>query len=70
LSVDILKKIKLKKTKNKKPVDVGGLSIKCAYQVFIIQILDVVALQLDMKVQFTNFDKLKILKYWMSPNKQ
>jgi hypothetical protein len=28
---------------------------KCAYQAFIIQNLDVVALELGMKVQFANF---------------
>jgi hypothetical protein len=29
--------------------------IKCAYQAFIIQIFDVLALKLSMKVQFANF---------------
>jgi hypothetical protein len=53
LSTDILKK-KIKFF-FKKLVDVNSLPIKCAYQEFIIQNLDVVTLELDIKVQFTNF---------------
>jgi hypothetical protein len=39
----------------KKLVDIGCPPIKCAYQAFIIQNLDVLTLKLDMKVQFANF---------------
>jgi hypothetical protein len=39
----------------KKLLDIGNLPRKCAYQVFIIQKLDVVTVELDMKVQFANF---------------
>jgi hypothetical protein len=41
--------------KKKKLIDIGGLPRKCAYQTFIIQILDVMTLELDIKVQFVNF---------------
>ena len=43
---------------------------KCVYQAFIIQNLNVVILELDMKVQVVNFDKLNTLKYQQSANKQ
>jgi hypothetical protein len=56
--------------KKNKLVDFGSPLRKCAYQAFIIQNLDVVTLELDMKVQFANFDKLNILKYQRSANKQ
>jgi hypothetical protein len=45
----------LKISKYKILVNIGGLSRKCAYHAFIIQNLDVVALELGMKVQFANF---------------
>jgi hypothetical protein len=41
--------------KKKKLIDIGGPPIKCAYQAFIIQNLDVATLELSMKVQFANF---------------
>jgi hypothetical protein len=45
-----------KKLKEKeKLIDIGCPLIKCAYQMFIIQNLDVLTLKLGMKVQFTNF---------------
>jgi hypothetical protein len=50
LFANILKKIKI----NKK-VDLDSLLRKCAYQAIIIQNLDVVTLELGMKVQFANF---------------
>jgi hypothetical protein len=36
-------------------VDFGSLLKKCAYQVFITENLDIVTLELGMKVQFANF---------------
>jgi hypothetical protein len=47
--------------KKKKLIDFGGSSRKCAYEAFIIQNLDVVILELSIKIQFANFDKLNIL---------
>jgi hypothetical protein len=38
----------------KKLIDIGGLPRKCVYQAFIIQNLDVVTLELGMKVQFAD----------------
>jgi hypothetical protein len=38
-----------------KIIDVDGPLLKCAYQAFIIQNLDVMTLELSMKVQFANF---------------
>jgi hypothetical protein len=43
------------KKKKKKLVNIGGPPRKYAYLTFIIQSLDVVALELGMKVQFANF---------------
>jgi hypothetical protein len=51
-----------KKDEKKKLVDISGLPIKCAYQVFIIQNLDVVILELGMKVQFANFWQIEHTK--------
>jgi hypothetical protein len=45
----------LKNKKKQKLVDVGGPPIKYAYQAFIIQNLDIVTLELGMKVQYANF---------------
>jgi hypothetical protein len=41
--------------KKKRLVDSDGPLRKCPYQAFIIQNLDVMTLELDMKVQFANF---------------
>jgi hypothetical protein len=41
--------------KKKKLLDFGGLPKQCAYHASIIQNLNVVTLELDMKVQFGNF---------------
>jgi hypothetical protein len=41
--------------KKKKLVDIDSPLRKCAYQAFIIWNMDVVTLELDMKVQFANF---------------
>jgi hypothetical protein len=49
------KKYLKEKKKKKKLVNIGGPLGNCAYKAFIIQNLDVVALELDMKVQFANF---------------
>ena len=46
LSADTLKKMKKLAIK----IDIDCLPIKCAYQVFIIQNLDVLILELDMKI--------------------
>jgi hypothetical protein len=48
--------------KKKKLVDIGGPPIKCAYHEFIIQNLGVVTLELDMKVQFSNFWQIEHTK--------
>jgi hypothetical protein len=40
---------------NKILISIGCLPMKCAYHAFIIQILDVLTLQLDIKVKFANF---------------
>jgi hypothetical protein len=55
--------------KKKKLIDFGSPLRKCAYQALFIQILDVVILELGIKVQYVNFDKLNILKYWWSVDK-
>ena len=39
----------------KKLINISGPLIKCAYQVFIIQNLNVLTFKLDMKIQFANF---------------
>jgi hypothetical protein len=51
-----LKKLRnFKMNKKKKLIDINSPPRKCAYQAFIIQNLDVVTLELGMKVQFANF---------------
>jgi hypothetical protein len=51
----------LKINEKKKLIDFGRPPRKCAYQAFIIQKLDVVTLELSIKVQFANFDKLNLV---------
>jgi hypothetical protein len=61
LSAEIQKNFK-KRKKKKTLINIGGPPSKCAYHAFIIQNLDVVALELGMKVQFANFLQTKHTK--------